>query len=92
MTSKSIRRSNGSAAPARAPTTVERRQRSAGRIGDTMPIEDIESLRRHLQWALQVEHGTLPPTCARSIGMRSTTCARIRVATTTRTEAKHACE
>jgi Ferritin-like len=26
-----------------------------------MAIENLESLRRHLQWALQVEHGTLPP-------------------------------
>jgi hypothetical protein len=26
-----------------------------------MAIENIESLRRHLQWAMQIEHGTLPP-------------------------------
>jgi CDGSH-type Zn-finger protein len=26
-----------------------------------MAIDGIESLRRHLQWALQIEHGTLPP-------------------------------
>lgn len=26
-----------------------------------MAIRDVESLRRHLQWALEIEHGTLPP-------------------------------
>jgi CDGSH-type Zn-finger protein len=26
-----------------------------------MAIKTIESLRRHLQWAIEVEHGTLPP-------------------------------
>src|SRR4029453_18292252 len=26
-----------------------------------MAIENIESLRRHLRWALEIEHGTLPP-------------------------------
>jgi Ferritin-like len=30
-----------------------------------MAIESLESLRRHLEWALQVEHGTPPPfSCA----------------------------
>ena len=26
-----------------------------------MPIDSIESLRTHLQWALELEHSTIPP-------------------------------
>src|SRR5690348_11011843 len=26
-----------------------------------MPIKDIASLRRHLQWAIELEHSTIPP-------------------------------
>ena len=26
-----------------------------------MPITTVDSLRRHLQWAIEIEHGTLPP-------------------------------
>ena len=25
------------------------------------PIADVEDLRRHLQWAVEVEHSTIPP-------------------------------
>jgi CDGSH-type Zn-finger protein len=30
-------------------------------LGDPMAIKTIESLREHLQWAIQLEHATIPP-------------------------------
>ena len=52
----------GSTVPGRAPL---RRAGSLSLITMVEPISDIDDLRRHLQWAVEIEHSTIPPYEAR---------------------------